>query len=352
MGLVQLRTLQRRNNPLAIAQEQRAVLAAVKFLSEPFATAVAPHFPETLQREAIRTLQVNIGKLCNQTCTHCHVDAGPDRRENMSGETIDEVIRFLSVSQVDTLDVTGGAPEMNPHFRRLVMAARSMGKSVIDRCNLTILMAKGFQDLPEFLASQQVHIVASLPCYLEGNCDSQRGDGVFSQSIAAIKRLNILGYGEQDSGLMLDLVYNPQGAALPPEQSSLENAYKKQLAERYGIHFNRLLTITNMPVSRFLDELLVTNQFELYMQKLVDHFNPATLPGLMCRSLVSVDWQGYLFDCDFNQMLDLPLADCQGRLNISRAADALIEGLDIRTGNHCFGCTAGCGSSCTGALTS
>jgi radical SAM/Cys-rich protein len=278
------------------------------------------------------------------------VDAGPDRREVMASHTVDEVIEFLQRSRVDTLDVTGGAPEMNPHFRRLIMAARELGKRVIDRSNLTILVANGFQDLPDFLARQDVHIIASLPCYLEENCDAQRGRGVFRQSIAAITHLNTLGYGQPGSTLQLDLVYNPQGMALPPEQSALERAYKDQLYARYGVVFNRLLTITNMPVSRFLDELVVNKRFESYMQKLIEHFNPATLASVMCRTLVSVDWQGYLFDCDFNQMLDIPLRDTHGRLHIGRATDALINELAIKTGNHCFGCTAGCGSSCSGAL--
>lgn len=353
MPLLQIQSLQRRNNSLVVAQEQRAVLQSMPAATtQPFSAAIGAHLPDGLKRESIRAIQVNLGKLCNQTCAHCHVDAGPDRREIMTSDTIDEVIDFLKRSRVETLDVTGGAPEMNPHFRRLIVAARELGKNVIDRSNLTILMANGFQDLPEFLAAQQVHIIASLPCYLEDNCDAQRGQGVFRQSIAAISRLNALGYGQPKSELQLDLVYNPQGIALPPEQSTLEQAYKEQLHNRYGITFNRLLTITNMPVSRFLDELVVNKRFESYMQKLIDHFNPSTLAGVMCRTLVSVDWQGYLFDCDFNQMLDLPLRDSHRRIHVRQATDTMIENLAITTGNHCFGCTAGCGSSCSGALMS
>jgi radical SAM/Cys-rich protein len=269
----------------------------------------------------------------------------------MSRETAEAVIAFLRRSQASTLDITGGAPEMNPNFRMLVEQARALGKKVIDRCNLTILLANGFTYLPEFLAEHQVSVVASLPCYLEENCDAQRGDGVFAKSIRAIRVLNELGYGEDGTGLSLDLVYNPVGTGLPPAQGVLEQQYREQLKQRYGLSFNRLFTITNMPVSRFLDDLLRQQKYETYMRKLIENFNVHTVEGLMCRSLVSVDWNGYLFDCDFNQMLDLPIVQSEKRLHINDLFDELISGQPVRTANHCFGCTAGCGSSCTGAVT-
>lgn len=240
---------------------------------------------------------------------------------------------------------------MNPHFCRLVEQARSLQKQVIDRCNLTILLANGFTYLPEFLARHQVNIVASLPCYLEENCDAQRGDGVFQKSIQAIRTLNEFGYGQVNSGLKLDLVYNPVGTGLPPDQSKLEQDYREQLGQRYSISFNRLFTITNMPVSRFLDDLLRQGKFEQYMHQLINHFNPATIDDLMCRSLVSVDWNGYLYDCDFNQMLDLPILRPNGRMHLSELTEADLLERSIQTANHCYGCTAGCGSSCSGSLT-
>jgi radical SAM/Cys-rich protein len=268
----------------------------------------------------------------------------------MSSDTAREVIDFLARSAVTTLDITGGAPEMNASFRMLVAEARQLGKEVIDRCNLTILLAPGFTDLPEFLAAQQVRVVASLPCYLEENCDAQRGSGVFAKSIEAIRRLNALGYAGENSPLRLDLVYNPTGLGLPPDQQKLEGAYKSQLEERYGIRFNNLLTITNMPVSRFLDDLLRRGKYEEYMSKLVQSFNARTLDDLMCRSLVSVDWNGFLYDCDFNQMLDLVLTEKQQKLHISQVTEELLQGREIFVANHCYGCTAGAGSSCGGSL--
>ena len=345
-----LKTLQRAGHALSSPAEQLAVLgdrARVKSLGFPQRLAEQGL---SLQRNRLKTLQINVGKVCNQTCAHCHVDAGPERRESMSTQTAEQVIRFLAGSPVETLDITGGAPEMNPNFRYLVERATGLGKNVIDRCNLTILLAKGFSYLPEFLASHRVNVVASLPCYLEENCDAQRGDGVFVKSIQAIRALNQLGYAQPDSGLKLDLVYNPVGLGLPPQQAPLEQQYRQQLSERYAISFNSLFTITNMPVSRFLHDLLRQEKYEVYMQKLIDAFNPQTVDDLMCRSLVSVDWQGYLYDCDFNQMLDLPLCSTQRRLHVSEVHESdLIDRL-IQTANHCYGCTAGCGSSCTGSL--
>jgi radical SAM/Cys-rich protein len=267
----------------------------------------------------------------------------------MSRAIAQECLRVLDTSGIPTLDLTGGAPELNPHFRWLVSEASRLGRRVIDRSNLTILLAPGFDDLPEFLAEQRVEVVASLPCYLQENCDRQRGDGVFARSIEALRRLNQLGYGMQDTGLTLTLVYNPIDLALPPDQRSLEAAYRQELHARYGVAFTRLYTITNMPISRFLDDLLRTGQYDAYMQKLVEAFNPATTDQLMCRTTLSVDWQGYLYDCDFNQMLALRLNRDSPQHIRDFDADRLRH-RPIVTGQHCFGCTAGCGSSCQGAV--
>ncbi|MEO8269926.1 MAG: arsenosugar biosynthesis radical SAM (seleno)protein ArsS [Aureliella sp.] len=347
-----LKTLQREGNALASPAMQLAVLGDPQRIPEgSFARRLSASGTGELTRRQLQTLQINLGKVCNQTCTHCHVDAGPDRRESMSTQTAAQVIEFLSRSQVETLDITGGAPEMNSNFCWLVERATEIGKQVIDRCNLTILIAPGFTYLPEFLAKYNVNIVASLPCYLEENCDAQRGDGVFVKSIQAIKTLNELGYGHPNTGLELDLVYNPVGIGLPPDQAKLEAEYREQLSARYSIQFNGLFTITNMPISRFLDDLLRQHKYELYMQKLIDAFNPTTIDGLMCRSLISVGWNGFLYDCDFNQMLDLPFVSEGHRLHISKIDDSDLIQRPIQTANHCYGCTAGCGSSCTGSLT-
>jgi radical SAM/Cys-rich protein len=294
-------------------------------------------------------LQVNVGRVCNQTCTHCHVDAGPDRRESMSRETAEAVIRALAASDIPTLDITGGAPEMNPNFRWLVEQARRLDRHVIDRCNLTILLAPGFESLPEFLAQHQVEIVASLPCYLEENCDRQRGNGVFRRSIEALRRLNELGYGQPGSPLSLTLVYNPVGPVLPPPQANLEDDYRRELRARYGVQFTQLYTITNMPISRFLDDLRRSGEYEAYMRKLIAAFNPTAVEGVMCRTMISVDWQGRLFDCDFNQMLELPL-DSDSRPSIYDVDLQRLGNRKIATGRHCYGCTAGAGSGCRGAI--
>jgi radical SAM/Cys-rich protein len=267
----------------------------------------------------------------------------------MSRETFEHCLRILRESNVQTVDITGGAPEMNPHFEWFVKEVRALDRHVIDRCNLTILSAPGFTHLPQFLADHQVEVVASLPCYLEENCDSQRGNGVFRKSIDALKLLNSLGYGAPGGPLTLSLVYNPVGPSLPPSQQKLEQSYREQLSERFGIVFNQLYTITNMPISRFLDDLITSGRYDEYMTRLVTAFNRDAVEGLMCRSTVSVDWQGYLFDCDFNQMLDLPLADA-ARRHISNVRPDDINGQVIAVGRHCFGCTAGAGSSCRGAL--
>lgn len=345
-------TLQRMGSPLAEPLCQLQILendATKNFQS--FDGAMAQHGLLPLHASGIDVLQVNVSKRCNQTCTHCHVDAGPERREIMSKETVDDCLSALARTKIPILDITGGAPEMNPQFRWLVTEARKLGCKVIDRCNLTILLAPGFRDLPGFLAAHQVEVVASLPCYLEENCDRQRGEGVFRRSIEALQRLNSRGYGERDSELVLTLVYNPVGASLPPPQAKLEEAYRRELGNRFGITFSRLFTITNMPISRFLDDLLRSGQYDGYMQKLIGAFNPTAAQGVMCRTMLSVDWQGRLYDCDFNQMLKLSLGP--GLPQHIRDLDiTALAHRRIVTGRHCFGCTAGAGSSCQGALVS
>ncbi len=306
-----------------------------------------------LRRRSIETLQVNLGYTCNQSCLHCHVNAGPNRTEQMDSATIDLVIEVLRARSIGTLDITGGAPEINPHFRRLVIAARALGATVIDRCNLTILEEPGYETLADFLAGQGVQIVASLPCYSRANVDRQRGDGVFDKSIAALVRLNRLGYAANGSGLMLDLVYNPQGPVLPPPQQALESDYKRLLAENFGVSFDRLLTITNQPIARFGSTLISKGQFVGYMALLRSAHQAANLPDVMCRSMVSVDWQGGLHDCDFNQMLGMPLRDGGRRGTSLHLEDLLIRDLadnPIAVADHCYACTAGQGSSCGGAL--
>ena len=307
-------------------------------------------FP-SIRRIHLETLQVNLGYKCNQTCVHCHVNAGPTRTEMMDRQTISDVIAFLKSSSVKTLDVTGGAPELNPHFRGLVLAARNLGSHVIDRCNLTILEQPGQDDLAQFLAANAVEIIASLPCYLEENVDAQRGKGVFEASIRALRTLNALGYGRAGSGLALNLVYNPQGPALPPAQDRLEADYHRHLAERFGVEFNHLYVLTNMPIQRFGSTLVSKGQFEHYMALLRNAYQPQNLDSVMCRSLVSVDWRGYLYDCDFNQMLGLPLQlNGTPRVHLRQLAGKDLDDNPIVVKDHCYGCTAGQGSSCGGAL--
>ena len=341
-------TLIRRGSPLADPEHQLRVLSPSEG-QKPFVRALADGGHGPLRASGIRVLQMNLGKLCNQTCRHCHVDAGPDRREIMDRKTIDRCLEVLTRSSIPVVDITGGAPEMNPHFRWLVSQARQLDRHVIDRSNLTILLAPGFEDLPEFLAQQRVEVVASLPCYLESNTDAQRGAGVFEQSIAALRKLNALGYGRDASGLVLTLVYNPLGPALPPGQATLEATYRRELGARYGIEFNRLYTVTNMPISRFLDDLLATGQYESYLRKLIEAYNPATVDGLMCRDTLSVGWDGRLFDCDFNQMLGLGLA-AGLPTHIDPCDLEKLAARQVVTGQHCYGCTAGSGSSCQGAI--
>ena len=337
---------------------------------------------QALARATLTTLQLNLGKMCNLACHHCHVEAGPSRREIPSGETIDAILGWIDRHRdrgdlpIETVDLTGGAPEMNPHFRRLVAALTARGLHVLDRCNLTILLEPGYEDLPGFLAEHGVEVVASLPCYLEDNVDAQRGRGVYHGSIEALRKLNAVGYGRggadtgSDNALRLDLVYNPVGYGLPGDQAALERDYKQHLAQRWGIAFDRLYTITNMPIKRFEHALRRDGRYDEYMARLVAAHNPTNVQGVMCRYLVSVGWRGAVYDCDFNQMLGMTLepGDAQaeaaavepryaeehaieaaGRKLWDYTPDVLI-GRAIRTGSHCFGCTAGAGSSCTGAL--
>ena len=310
----------------------------------------ATDFPP-LTRGRVETLQVNVGYVCNQACLHCHVNAGPTRTEAMTLDTVDLLLRYLDASGAGVVDVTGGAPELNAHFRYLVREVRRRGARVIDRCNLTILREPGQEDLADFLAAQRVEIVASLPCYTEELVDRQRGKGVYEGSIAGIRKLNALGYGREGSGLTLDLVYNPQGPTLPPPQQKLEQDYKRILGEQFGIVFNRLYTLANMPIQRFGSTLVSRGQFNAYMQLLRSAHRDDNLGGVMCRSMVSIDWRGYLYDCDFNQMLGLPLAVAgRPRTHLNDVLGRDLSGHPIVVGDHCYGCTAGQGSSCGGAL--
>lgn len=303
-----------------------------------------------IERTTPEIVQINIGRLCNLACHHCHVEAGPKRKENMDQPTLSRVIALLTKSPgIKTVDITGGAPEMNPGFRELVIAARKLGKRVIDRCNLTVFYEHGQSETPEFLATHGVEVVASLPCYSKENVEKQRGRGVFGQSIEALRRLNTLGYGDEKSGLKLDLVYNPLGASLPPGQAQLEQRYHQELKELFGIRFNRLYTITNMPIKRFLTDLQRSGKLVEYMELLTNSFNPAAASGVMCRNLLSVAWDGELFDCDFNQMLEMPLGFKKTTLWDIESFDALSE-KRIAFDDHCYACTAGSGSSCGGAL--
>ena len=308
-----------------------------------------------IRRRKIDALQLNLGYTCNQTCVHCHVNAGPNRTEQMDRATIDLVLEVMRARAIRSLDLTGGAPELNVHFRSLVSDARGMDAEVIDRCNLTILEEPGQETLAEFLAAEGVHIVASLPCYSQQNVDKQRGAGVFDKSIRGLQKLNALGYGREDGALVLDLVFNPQGPVLPPPQIELEADYKQLLDENFGIQFNRLLTITNQPISRFGSTLVSKGLFRDYMALLRSAHREDNLDGVMCRNLVSVDWRGYLFDCDFNQMLSIPLREQGRRANRVHLADLLLTDLadnPIAIADHCYACTAGQGSSCGGALDS
>ncbi len=325
-------------------------LVDIKFT--PFAEKAKSAGFAPLRPTGIDIFQINIGKLCNQTCAHCHVDAGPDKKvENMSRETLEMCLDILSRYDIKTVDITGGAPEMNPHFRWFVEECRKLGKTVIDRCNLTIIRAnKKYHDLPEWFAAHQVQIVSSLPYFSKTRTDAQRGDGVFEDSIEALRLLNAVGYGKEGSGLMLDLVYNPTGAFLPAGQAGLEREFKSQLKRKFDIDFNRLFAITNMPISRFLEYLLESENYETYMSELVAAFNPTTVGNVMCRNTVSISWDGYLFDCDFNQMLDLKVAVKESS-HIRNFDFGQLVNRNIVLNQHCYGCTAGAGSSCGGEVT-
>lgn len=316
-----------------------------------------PKFDTRLQEAAIFPLtateveivQVNLGKMCNQTCKHCHVDAGPDRREIMTRETMGQLLDLLRGSAVQVVDLTGGAPEMNPNFRWFVSEIAAMGKTSMVRCNLTIILAnKSYNDLPQFFKDNRVHVVSSLPYYDRDRTDRQRGKGVFDDSIQALKMLNDVGYGIEGTGLKLDLVYNPNGAFLPGPQASLEADFKREMKKLFDIEFNQLFAITNMPISRFLEYLIESDNLESYMVKLVNAFNPQAALGAMCRNMISVGWDGYVFDCDFNQMLDMKI-DMGRALHVSQLSLSELKGRKILTNQHCYGCTAGTGSSCGGS---
>jgi len=309
-------------------------------------------FP-AIARDAVEVLQVNLGYRCNQSCVHCHVNAGPTRTETMSREIVDEVLQYLRSTRVPTLDITGGAPELHAQFRYLVTQARALDVHVMDRCNLTIVHEPGQEDLVEFLAAQQVEVVASLPCYLEDNVNRQRGAGVFQGSLTALRKLNAAGYAQPGTGLKLNLVYNPQGPSLPPSQAKLEEDYRRTLRDEHGIAFDRLYTLANMPIARFGSTLVSKGQFAGYMRLLKDNYHADNLAQVMCRSLLSVDFQGYVYDCDFNQMLGLPLKIGQKqRVKLRDVQHAELRGNPIQIADHCYGCTAGQGSSCGGALES
>jgi radical SAM/Cys-rich protein len=341
-----LPTLHKRHVPLASTEAQRGVLAGVP-VARSFAEALegAGLFP--LRATGIDILQINVGRKCNQTCRHCHVDAGPDRTEMMPDAVMDRCLEVIEGTDIPTVDITGGAPELHRRWRELVVRARAAGKHVMDRCNLTITRLPNYAYLPAFFAEHGVHVVASLPHYREKGTDAQRGDGVFGESIEALRALNAVGYGD-DAGLQIDLVTNPVGTFLPGDQTALEAEWKRQMERLYGIRFNRLYTITNMPISRFLDFLEESGRLDEYMERLVTAFNPAAAAGVMCRNTLSVGWDGTLYDCDFNQMLDLPVHPAAARTIFDFDVDALAR-REIVLGPHCFGCTAGAGSSCGGA---
>lgn len=343
-----LPTLAARNSPLASTATQRARLRGLSLsLDFPEAAALAGHWP--LVRVDIATLQINVGRLCNQTCRHCHVDAGPDRREVMTRETMELCLEALGRSRVKTVDITGGAPELNPDFRWLVERVRELGRHVMDRCNLTVLTTAPCADLPEFFASHGVEVVASLPHYRASSTEAQRGPGVFERSIKALRMLNAAGYGQGRPDRRLVLVTNPVGAYLPPSQGSLEREWKIELQRLHGVSFDALYCLTNMPISRYLEWLIDSGNLKRYMERLVAAFNPRTVGGVMCRTLVSVGWDGRLYDCDFNQMLDMSI-DAPGARHIRDVDWDALAHRAIEVGRHCFGCTAGAGSSCGGSI--
>ena len=343
-----LPTLQKQRHPLASATAQRARLAEVR-LPRSFEAALdgAGLFP--LRATGIEVLQINLGRRCNQTCRHCHVDAGPDRTEVMPADVAEACLRVLAETAIPTLDITGGAPELHPEFRAIVARAAGLGRHVIDRCNLTITQLPNYRWIAPFLAEHRVEVTASLPYFQSRQTDAQRGEGVFEESVAALRELNALGYGRPGTGLVLNLVTNPVGAFLPPDQQAAERDWKRELERRHGIVFDRLFTVTNMPISRFLEHLETKGQTEAYLTRLARGFNPAAAAGVMCRTTLSVAWDGSLYDCDFNQMLELPLGEGLAR-DIREFDPARLERRPIALGPHCFGCTAGAGSSCGGAV--
>ncbi len=341
-----MKTLQKEENKLSEAAFQVKTLESTQEIKFSDKLKGINLFP--LRPTSIEILQINLGKLCNQVCEHCHVDAGPDRKEIMVKEVLQQCLEAAKAPTIHTVDLTGGAPEMNPNFRWFVAEMSKLGKKVIVRSNLTILTYKKYLDIPQFYADNKVTVVSSMPCYSKDNVDKQRGNGVFERSIQALQRLNEVGYGKEGSGLELDLVFNPGGASLPPEQSALELDYKRELKELFNISFNRLYTITNLPISRFLDFLIKEEKYEDYMNKLIDSFNPVAAEEVMCRNTVSVGWDGKLFDCDFNQMLELGVASQSKNIKDFNALE--LSKRNIILGQHCYGCTAGAGSSCQGSL--
>jgi len=342
-------TLLARHSPLAPAAEQLRILSQTS-LSRPFDSRLEQSGLHPLRATGLSVFQINVGKLCNQTCRHCHVDAGPDRTEMMSRETAELCLQALAQTDIPTVDITGGAPELNPHFRWLVKEARGLGRHVMDRCNLSVLLLPSQSDLAAFLAEYRVEVVASLPYYRASQTDAQRGEGVFDKSLEGLKQLNRLGYGLEGSGLVLNLVCNPVGAFLPPKQDAIEAQFRRELGTRHGIVFNHLYTITNMPISRFLEFLVESGNYADYMERLANAFNPTAASGVMCRYTLSVGWDGTLYDCDFNQMLELPIGYGAPR-HIRDFDFARTASRQIVTRNHCYGCTAGSGSSCGGAVT-
>jgi radical SAM/Cys-rich protein len=350
-----MKSLQAQHHKLADTAEQIEILEhgvnhddafkLVPFQQQLEAIGLYPLLPT-----GIDIFQINVGKMCNQVCRHCHVDAGPDRKEIMTRETMQLCLDILATSNINTVDLTGGAPELNPDFRWFVDEIKKLGKHVIVRCNLTIILAnKRFNDLPEYFKQHGIEVASSLPFYTADRTDRQRGDGVFEDSIKALQMLNAVGYGQPDSGLILNLVYNPAGAFLPPPQQALEKEYKEALQQHYGIQFNHLFAITNMPISRYLDYLLESGNYEKYMEKLTAAFNPSAAMGVMCRNTISVSWDGYLYDCDFNQMLDMKVS-CKNSRHLRDFNSDLLANREIVVNQHCYGCTAGAGSSCGGAV--
>jgi len=348
-----IKSLHARASELANASAQVEFLSSRMFSKDEaptFKKMLIEHDQFPLKPNTLEILQVNLGYMCNQTCKHCHVDAGPDRREIMSKETMLHCIEVLKSNEIKTLDLTGGAPEMNPHFKWFIESVRPHVEEIIVRSNLTIIESNNtYRQLPEFFAKHKIRLISSLPFYNADRTDSQRGKGVFEKSISALRKLNAVGYGRLETGLIIDLVYNPTGAFLPAPQSSLEKEFKKVLKEDFDLYFNQLFCITNLPISRFLEYLIDTENYEDYMQKLIDAFNPAALAGIMCKNTISIDWQGKLFDCDFNQMLNIGL-QCKDPQHISRFNLNELKNREIAINQHCFGCTAGAGSSCQGTL--